>query len=146
MVRVDNVDEAERLKKSFRDEGVLEVVGPVTGTGLVGIPTTSADSIAIDPGDFDQAIGLLRRRRDELAGHLADSAVLATPLTDGTGPVALHMRKAFGLRARDTEGGVRASLTSYVQQLDLVIQALETVKKTHVDVDESTAATFEGRA
>ncbi|HEX7304743.1 hypothetical protein [Lentzea sp.] len=146
MVRVGSADEAERLKKSIRDEGVLEVVGPVTGTGLVGIPTSSADSIAIDPGDFDQAIRLLHRRRDELAGHLADSAVLATPLTDGTGPVAVQMRKAFGLRARDTEGGVRAALTSYVQQLDLVIQALESVKQTQVATDENAAATLRGQA
>lgn len=142
MVRVDSVDEAERLRKSLRDEGVLEVVGPVSGVGLVGIPTTGADSIEIDPGDFDRAIRLLHQRRDELAGHLAGSAVLATPLPDGKGPVAVQMRKAFGLRARDAEGGVRAALTSYVRQLDLVIDALETVKKTHVAVDENAAATF----
>jgi hypothetical protein len=146
VVRVGSVGEAESLKKSIEDEGVLEVLGPVTGTGLVGIPATSADSIAIDPGDFDQAIRLLHQRRDELAGHLAGSAVLATPLPDGKGPVAVQMRKAFGLRARDAEGGVRASLTSYVRQLDLVIEALETVKKTQVAVDENAAATFQRQA
>ena len=146
MVRVGSVGEAESLKRSIEDEGVLEITGPVSGTGLVGIPTTGADSIAIDPGDFDQAIRLLHQRRDELAGHLADSAVLATPLPDGKGPVAVQMRKAFGLRARDTEGGVRAALTSYVQQLDLVINALENVKKTHVATDENAAATLKRQA
>ncbi|SES28057.1 hypothetical protein SAMN05216188_13022 [Lentzea xinjiangensis] len=146
MVRVDSRDEAERLKEALRDGRAAEVVGPVSGIGLVGVPTTGADRIEVDPADFDQAIRHLHRRRDELAGHLADSAVLAAPLPDGKGPVAVQMRKAFGLRARDVEGGVRAALQSYVQQLDLVIDALENVKKTHAAVDENTAAAFEGQA
>ncbi|MEU7481701.1 hypothetical protein AB0A63_37395 [Lentzea sp. NPDC042327] len=143
------MDEAERLKNSLRDGSVAEVVGSAAGIGvggLVGVPTTGADRIEVDPADFDQAIRQLHRRRDELAGHLADSAVLAAPLPDGKGPVARQMRKAFGLRARDVEGGVRAALQSYVQQLDLVIDALENVKKMHVAVDENTAAAFKGQA
>ncbi|WP_258949771.1 hypothetical protein [Lentzea californiensis] len=140
------MDEAERLRESLRDRRAVEVVGSVTGVGLVGIPATGADRIEVDPDDFDQAIRHLHRRRDELAGHLADSAVLAAPLPDGKGPVAVRMRKAFGLRARDVEGGVRAALQSYVQQLDLVIAALENVKTTHVAVDETAAATFKRQA
>ncbi|WP_157528575.1 hypothetical protein [Nocardia sp. NRRL S-836] len=140
------MDEAERLKKSLRDGHVATVVGPATTGGLVGIPATGADHIEIDPADFDQAVRHLYRRRDELAGYLADSAALATPLPDGKGPVAVHMRKAFGLRARDVEGGVRAALQSYVAQLDLVIDALENVKKMHVAVDDSTAAAFKAQA
>ncbi|WP_154697742.1 hypothetical protein [Lentzea guizhouensis] len=140
------MDEAERLKRSVRDEPVVGVVGAAAGIGLVGIPTTGADRVEIDPADFDQAVRQLHRRRDELAGYLAQSAELATPLPDGKGPVAVQMRKAFGLRARDVEGGVRAALQSYVQQLDLVIDALENVKKVHVGVDENTAAAFKRQA
>jgi hypothetical protein len=140
------MDEAERLKESLRDGHVVGVAGPASGAGLVGIPTTGGDHVEIDPADFDQAVRQLYRRRDELARYLADSAALATPLPDGKGPVAVQMRKAFGLRARDVEGGVRAALQSYVRQLDLVIDALENVKKVHVAVDESTAAAFKRQA
>jgi hypothetical protein len=58
------------------------------------------------------------------------------PLGDGKGPVALNMRRAFGLRGGDVGGGVRTALRSYLRELSLLRDALEQVGKTQQAQDE----------
>ena len=84
----------------------------------------------LDPAGLAAADAELGRWRDELATLLAESAQLDTPLRDGGGPVAGHLRKAFGLRG-SSESGVQAALRDYLAELDALRSAIRQAGADH---------------
>lgn len=84
----------------------------------------------LDPAGIAAADAELGRCRDELATLLAESVQLETPLRDGGGPVASHLRKAFGLRG-STDGGVQGALRGYLAELDALRSAIRQAGADH---------------
>lgn len=72
--------------------------------------------IELDPAEIAAADAELGKRYDELSDLLAQAKELESPLKDGSGPVSLHPRKAFGLRG-SADSGVQAVLKDYLDAL-----------------------------
>jgi hypothetical protein len=148
VVRVRGVEDAERLREELRDERVVGTVAPPevaapTGAGTAEVVAEGGDLIELDLDAFTGAVGDL----DRLHGVLSDLLERANreaeePLGDGKGPVALNMRRAFGLRGGDVGGGVRAALRSYLEELEGLRGALQQVGATHQAKDEESARTM----
>ena len=94
------------------------------------------------PGEFAANIQALqaantelRRQADLVEGLLLEATTLATPMNDGHGPIARVMRTAFGKRAGDARGVVRA-LSQYRDELNHVLNAIQrTLDSYHLTED-----------
>ncbi|WP_447003209.1 hypothetical protein ACRAKI_26420 [Saccharothrix isguenensis] len=145
VVRVRGVEDARRMREELRDErhgsrAVTPVIAPPTGAGAAGVVAEGGDRIEVDLDEFTRA----ESRLAELHGTLSEllgraGGELGQPLGDGRGPVARHMRQAFGLRAGELGGGVQAALRSYLDELDALRDALHRVGATHRAEDEQVA-------
>jgi uncharacterized protein YukE len=143
VVRVRGVEDARRMREELRDErhgAVVPVIAPPTGAGAAGVVAEGGDRIEVDLDEFTRA----ESRLAELHGTLSEllgraGGELGQPLGDGRGPVARHMRQAFGLRAGELGGGVQAALRSYLDELETLRDALHRVGVTHQAEDEQVA-------
>lgn len=142
VVRVRGVEDARRMREELRDErhgeaAVTPAVAAPTGAGAAGVVAEGGDRIELDLDSFTRAVSDLDRLHAVLTELLARSdREMDQPLGDGKGPVALNMRKAFGLRGDVVGGGVRAALRSYVKELTELREALHQVGETHRAEDE----------
>ncbi|WP_033441773.1 hypothetical protein [Saccharothrix sp. NRRL B-16314] len=150
VVRVRGVEDAKRMREELRDErhgsgAVTPVIAPPTGAGAARVVAEGGDRIEVDLDEFTRA----ESRLAELHGTLSEllgraGGELGQPLGDGRGPVARHMRQAFGLRAGDQDagdvgGGVQTALRSYLKELERLRDALHQVGVTHRAEDEQVA-------
>lgn len=150
MVRVRGDEDAKRLREQLRDEergrGSVEApdVAAPTGAGAAGVVADAgADRIELDLDEFRQAERDLDELQAELVALLRRAeAEVDQPLGDGQGPVALHMRRAFGLRAGAVGGGVRVALRTYLDELGALREALHRVGATHQAQDEEAERTM----
>ncbi len=150
VVRVRGVEHARKMREELRDEErggravPLPVVSAPSGAGAAGVVAEGGDLIELDLGSFSSAVADLERLHAELTELLARTdREVEQPLGDGKGPVARNMRQAFGLRAGDLGGGVRAALRSYLEELTEVREALHQVSSTHRAQDEQVARAME---
>ncbi|MFI9010615.1 hypothetical protein ACIGNX_25600 [Actinosynnema sp. NPDC053489] len=149
VVRVRGVEDARRMREELRHEqrgsdavAVPEVSRP-TGAGAAGVVAEGGDRIELDLASFGTAVSDLDRLHGVLTDLLARAdREMDQPLGDGKGPVALNMRRAFGLRGGDVGGGVRAALRSYLEELTALREALREVGATHQAEDEQVARTM----
>lgn len=149
VVRVRGVEDAKRMRDELREEqrgsaaSATPVVSGPTGAGSAGVVAEGGDRIELDPASFTTAVGELDRLHALLKDLLdRTDREMDQPLGDGKGPVALNMRRAFGLRGGDVGGGVRAALRSYVAELTALREALHQVSATHQAEDEQVARTM----
>ncbi|GLZ38331.1 hypothetical protein [Actinokineospora sp. NBRC 105648] len=138
MTRVRNMQQAEAMR---HDRGRVEQVAVVlpevtaaapgdhrvTGTGMDGV---EADYAALAAADRE-----LAALYDDLVGQLRRAQELADPLQGGLGPVAAPMARAFLDRA-DTEGGVRAALVDYIEELYEVRMTIRDTLNAYRAVDQ----------
>lgn len=148
MERVRGLRDAQRQLDELREQRPERPAPPPpvaapTGAGAAGVVAGPADRVELDHAELAAVEAELARRHDELAELLRRAHELDGPLGDGRGPVAGHMRRAFGLRGG--EEGVRAALRSYLAELTALREALHQVGATHRAVDEQAAAAMEGR-
>jgi hypothetical protein len=141
MVRVRSVEDAKRLRDELEDDGPRrhrppDVAAP-TGAGAAGVVAGPADRIELDYAELSEAENRLTALHDELSARLREAGRLEGPFGDGNGPVALHMRRAFGLRGG--EEGVQAALRTYLEELGELREALRAVGATHRAEDEQIA-------
>ncbi|MBB5959151.1 hypothetical protein FHS29_005771 [Saccharothrix tamanrassetensis] len=143
MERVRGIEDAKRLRDELDDDRprrhapLPPAVAPPAGVGAI-VPQ-DGDRIELDFSDLNDALGKLDRLHSTLYEHLDRADVLSQPFGDGKGPVALHMRRAFGLRAGEMDGGVKTALKSYLRELELLRDALRQVGATHQAEDEAVA-------
>lgn len=139
--------EARRLLKEYRREArsepetpmrhASEVAGP-SGAGAAGVVGEGgADGIALDPAEIAAAEKRLAELYAEIAVYKAQAEDLAGPLGDGAGPVAAHMRKAFGLRGSAGPGGVHLALQQYLDELARLREAIAQVGATHLASEDA---------
>ncbi|MEV8442305.1 hypothetical protein AB0425_33435 [Actinosynnema sp. NPDC051121] len=150
VVRVRGVEDAKRMREELRDEQresgavAVPVVDAPTGAGAAGVVAEGGDFIELDLASFTTAVADLERLHGVLTGLLARAdREMEQPLGDGKGPVALYMRRAFGLRGGDVGGGVRTALRSYLKELELLRDALEQVGRTQRAQDEQVRQDLE---
>lgn len=151
VVRVRGVEDAKRMREELRDERhgtgdavaaqlVSSRVAAPTGAGAADVVARGGDVIELDLAEFARAESRLAELQATLSGLLEQAGgELAQPLGDGKGPVARHMRQAFGLRAGDLGGGVQMALRSYLEELGALRDALHRVGATHQAEDEQVA-------
>ncbi|MEU4806065.1 hypothetical protein [Actinosynnema sp. NPDC023587] len=144
MVRVHGVQDAKRLRDELAHEQRVRPAPPPrvdapTTAGATPIVAQDGDRIALDFDELDSALNRLDALHDALWEHLHRSDRLSDDLGDGKGPVALHMRRAFGLRGGGQDGGVQSSLRSYLDELGALRTALRQVGATHRAEDEAAA-------
>ncbi|MFD7658295.1 hypothetical protein ACFV4N_30345 [Actinosynnema sp. NPDC059797] len=150
MVRVRGVEDVKRLRDELKPEergrGSVDApdVAAPTGAGMAGVVADGdADRIELDLDEFTRAGGELERLRGELVELLKRAeGEVDQPLGDGQGPVALHMRRAFGLRAGAIDGGVRKALSSYLEELETLRNALNGVAETYRTEDDEVKRTM----
>lgn len=137
---VGSKQEARELLKEFRREAKAGQEGPVqhaaqvagpTGAGSAGVVGEGVDGIALDPAEVAEAERRLSELYVEIAGYKAQAEDLGGPLGDGRGPVAAHMRKAFGLRGGFGPGSVHEALQQYLVELANLREAIAQVGATH---------------
>ncbi|MEU4442999.1 hypothetical protein AB0K14_27420 [Actinosynnema sp. NPDC050801] len=143
VVRVRGVEDAKRMREELRDEQresgpvAVAVVPEPTGAGAADVVAEGGDFIELDLASFTTAVSDLERLHGVLTELLARAdREMEQPLGDGKGPVALNMRRAFGLRGGDVGGGVRTALRSYLRELARLRDSLEQVGRTHQAQDE----------
>jgi hypothetical protein len=146
VVRVRGVEDARRMREELRDErhgpeaAAVPSVAPPTGAGAAGVVAEGGDLIEMDLSEFATAEGRLAELHGTLSRLLGlAGGELAQPLGDGKGPVAKHMRRAFGLRAGDVGGGVQVALRSYLDELEVLRDALHQVRRTQQAEDAQAA-------
>ncbi|MEV0679567.1 hypothetical protein AB0I60_23875 [Actinosynnema sp. NPDC050436] len=144
MVRVRGIEDAKRLRDGFEREERGRPAPPprVDAPGTAGatpIVAQDGDRVALDFDELDSALTRLDELHNTLHEHLRRSDGLSDDLGDGKGPVALHMRRAFGLRGGGQDGGVQSSLQSYLDELGALRAALRQVGSTHRAEDEAAA-------
>jgi len=140
--------EARELLKDYRQqeresrEGPMrhaaQVAGP-SGAGAAGVIGEGKDGIELDPAEVAAAEKRLGELYAEIAGYKAQAEELSGPLGDGGGPVAAHMRRAFGLRGGAGPGSVHAALQEYLAELARLREAIAQVGATHQASDDATA-------
>lgn len=138
--------EARRLLKEYREQEkatpntpmrhASEVAGP-SGGGSAGVVGEGTDGIALDPAEIAEAEKRLSELYAEIAVYKAQAQDLAGPLGDGAGPVAMHMRRAFGLRGGAGLGGVHLALQQYLDELAVLREAIAQVGVTHQASEDS---------
>ncbi|MEU5694629.1 hypothetical protein [Actinosynnema sp. NPDC020468] len=144
MQRVRGIEDARRLRDELRAlpkpaTPVRTHVAAPTGVGAAPIVAEAGDRIAMDYDELARTEGDLDKARDVLSELLDRAAELEGPLGDGKGPVSRQMRQAFGLRADDVGGGVRAALKSYLAELESLRAAMHEVGRTHRQQDAEAA-------
>jgi hypothetical protein len=101
-----------------------------------------AGHIELDPAEIAAAQAELDRRHEELTTLLTHAGELETPLRDGSGPVSVHLRKAFGLRG-SADSGVQAILRDYLDELaalrDAIRQAADAHQRNEADAGDALA-------
>ncbi|MGH3431390.1 MAG: hypothetical protein ACRDQB_00990 [Thermocrispum sp.] len=137
--------EARKLLKEYRKEERAEAHGPMrhasevagpSGAGSAGVVGEGTDGIDLDPAEVAEAERRLGELYAEIALYKAQAEDLAGPLGDGRGPVAVHMRKAFGLRGGADIGGVHLALQQYLDELARLREAIAQVGVVHQASDE----------
>lgn len=106
-----------------------------TGAGAAELVGEDGGRIELDPAEIAAADAELARRHDELSELLAQAKELEAPLRDGSGPVAAHLRRAFGLRG-SAERGVQAILRDYLDELAALRAAIRNAASSHQRADE----------
>ncbi|TNC20196.1 hypothetical protein FG385_31245 [Amycolatopsis alkalitolerans] len=91
--------------------------------------------IELDPAEIAAADAQLGKRYDELSELLTQAKELGAPLRDGGGPVAAHLRKAFGVRGSD-QTGVQATLREYLDELASLRDAIRRAGAGHEQQEE----------
>ncbi|WP_367137639.1 hypothetical protein [Saccharothrix sp. HUAS TT1] len=149
VVRVRGVEHARQMREELREEQpgqravAMPVVSEPTGAGAADVVAEGGDRIELDLASFSAATADLDRLHRVLTDLLARAdRELDQPLGDGKGPVALNMRRAFGLRGGEEDGGVRAALRTYVAELTALRRALQQVSATHQAQDELVEQTL----
>jgi hypothetical protein len=99
--------------------------------------TGSPGQVAANLEALAQAKKVLGEQAGAVNELLAEANHLATPMSDGHGPIARAMRAAFHERADDVQGAVRA-LTDYRDELTLVLAAIQQTLDSY-DRSELTA-------
>lgn len=145
--RIDNLTEAKRLRKEYKERHVIEALPDVTSFGNLrhGVTGVGIDGIEADFDTLRQVEGDLARLHDDLLAHLKDAAKLTGPLGDGTSPVTGPMRKAFLDRA-DLEGGVQTTLLDYMEELIGVRFAILQTLATYEGVENDTVEQLQKHA
>ncbi len=144
VVRVRGVEGAERLREKLGEHrperhAPPPMVAAPTGAGAAPIVPQDGDRIALDFAELDAAVNRLDDLHSALWSHLDQADRLTDDFGDGKGPVAHHMRRAFGLRGSEQDGGVQAALRSYLGELEALRRALHQVGATHRTEDEAAA-------
>lgn len=141
--RIDNLTDVRHLAREYGKEpqGSSAMVagaaaGPaqpftVTGTDMPG-------GVEADLNELRAAERELARLHEGLMEHLRAANALTEPMTDGSSPVAKHMRKAFFDRA-DIEGGVQAALVDYMEELMAVRAGILDAVADYEGVDSAAA-------
>jgi hypothetical protein len=135
--RVDSRAEAEDLKDKYHEVrphkvktndhiGAAPVHG-VTGTGMDGMEA-QLDALLTTEG---RLAGL----QNDLMAQLHDAEKLTDELKDGSGPIAVKMRRTF-LQLADNDGGVQAALRGYINELFGVRLAIVGTLHSYRRVDE----------
>ncbi|XVV01517.1 hypothetical protein ACQPW3_29530 [Actinosynnema sp. CA-248983] len=141
MERVRDEEHARRLLKDLerdkpRHERPPDVAAP-TGAGFADVVAQGGDRIEMDPAELAEAVRRLDALHEEIATRLGESVELERPFGDGRGPVARHMRAAFGLRGGHS--GVQWALRAYLDELGALRAALQQVGVTNQTQDEAVA-------
>jgi hypothetical protein len=141
--RVDSYTEAKELSAEHKRvrhgrPGPDIHAGQLPAHGAAG---QNMDGVSADYAQLSALNGKLRELREQLQAYRVQAAELGGPLTDGTSPVAVPMRKAFFQRA-DVEEGVQRTLQDYVEELDSVTTAIENTLSTYSGVDGEAAGRF----
>ncbi|MGH8922371.1 MAG: hypothetical protein ACRD0H_29220, partial [Actinomycetes bacterium] len=123
-------------KPSGRRQDAASVHDP-SGAGNAALVADDTGTIELDPAEIAAADAELSRRHDELAGYLRQAGQLASPLKDGSSPVAGHLRKAFGIRG-SADGGVQTILQQYLDELAALRDAIRAASAAQVQ-QENTA-------
>jgi hypothetical protein len=134
--RIDNLTEAERLTDDYHrvrphrvktnDHVGATPVHAVAGTGMNGMEA-QLDKLA----DTERQLAGLHF---ELEAQLRAATRLTDELNDGSGPIAVKMRKSF-VRAADGDGGVQKALREYMLELIGVRQAILATLLSYERVD-----------
>lgn len=101
------------------------------------------DGIDINPDEVQSAKDTLASVTLEIAACLQQAKDLGGPLGDGQGPVARHMREAFGLRGGDQGGSVQKALNEYLTELNGLVDAVAGAAATHATADAANAAAIQ---
>lgn len=149
--RVRSEQDARELRRELRRQEREHRDGPVrhasdvaapTGAGTADVVAEGADGIDLDPEEIATAERELGKLYYEIASYLQQAQQLAGPLGDGKGPVARHLRRAFGLRGGEDPGGVQAALRAYLEELAGLRDAISRVGAVHQASDDEAAATM----
>ncbi|HKS45700.1 MAG TPA: hypothetical protein VJT49_11420 [Amycolatopsis sp.] len=138
--------DARRLVRDLREKephqaGRVAKAGEVAapaGAGSAELVGEDGGRIELDAAEIAAADAELARRSDELAELLAQARELEAPLRDGGGPVAGHLRKAFGVRG-SADSGVQALLRDYLDELDALREAIRQARAGHEANEAETA-------
>ena len=126
----DEADARRQLRaEEQRENNEPVIAGPVDAGG-----------IELRYGGIGDAKTAIDAHYDELSRHLETARALDTGLADGKGPVAHWMRRSFAVRGGAEAGGVQAALQSYLAELAVLRQTLDTVVTMHQGNDEEAAA------
>lgn len=118
-----------------RHVSTADEVDAPTGAGSAELVADDGDRIELDPAEIAAADAELARRHDELSELLAQAKELEAPLRDGSGPVATHLRRAFGLRG-SADTGVQATLRDYLDELASLREAIRRAGSSHQQADD----------
>lgn len=140
--RVDSFGEAkERYRDEHRPRAVAHYAPDIRAGAMPahGVAGTGMDGIVVDPDALLRAERELTELHDDLFAQLQEAESLTGPLGDGSGPVSDHLRRAFLDRAELEEGGVRAALADYLEELLTVRSAIVQTLGAYQGVDNDLA-------
>lgn len=139
--RVDSFSEAKERYGEHRPQSVAYFVPDIRAGAAPthGAAGTGMDGIAVDLDALVRAERELAELHEDLFAQLRDADSLSGPLGDGGGPVANHLRRAFLDRA-DVEGGVKAALLEYIEELLVVRTAMMQTLGAYQGVDNDLAS------
>ncbi|WP_020658255.1 hypothetical protein [Amycolatopsis benzoatilytica] len=129
-VRALHKQQQKEAHRTGKDPAPVDSLPDPSGAGNAEI-VADTSIIELDPAEIAAADAELARRQDELAGYLDQAKQLAHPLSDGTSPVAAHLRKAFGVRG-SADGGVQTILQQYLDELSSLREAIRQASAGHV--------------
>lgn len=141
--RVDSFTEAKKLAHEHKRVRP-DKTGPDIHAGQApvhGATGQNMDGVAADFQRLSELDGQLQVLRDQLVGHRTEAAHLSSPLTDGSSPVVVPMRKAFQQRA-DVDEGVQGALDQYIAELDAVRTAIVNTLQTYRGVEDESVLRF----
>jgi hypothetical protein len=140
--RIEDRGDAQRLLRDLGKQpqtpkhvATARGVRDPTGAGSAELVGEDDGRIELDPQEIAAADAELGRRYEELSDLLAQAKELEAPLKDGSGPVATHLRQAFGLRG-SADTGVQATLRQYLDELAALREAIRQAGASHQRMDE----------